>query len=177
MREPKIIKPRDIIPYPHMKVIMRKDFYADFESQLKKVEEDTGAIFFGHNIIKNYMEPGHKVSTFCNYEEWQDFYWEKHCYTDPLEKIIHKAVQKNDFGVVSWELGHNGSLCSQDRTKITQVKDGITFSFKRQENYIENLNIGWKDLDPETLDIEYISYLTSLLKPLRDYHWEVHNKI
>ncbi len=177
MRIPKIINPRGIMPHPFMKVIMRKDFYDECGEQLKRIEKDTGAMYIGHNIIKNYQEGGHSVSTFCNYEEWHDVYWDKYCYEDPAERTIHKATKANDFGVISWEMGYEGSPCIQERTLMTNVKDGLFFSFKRPDNYLESLLIGWKDLTPETLDTDYIAHLTSLLKPLRDYHWDVHSNI
>ena len=171
MKDPKIID------YSDMRVTLRKDFYDSFGNQLKKVEKDTEATFFAHNIIKNYRQEGHKISSFCNYETWHEIYWEKYRNQDPLEKIIHQAAQKTNFGVLSWKIGHNSSACHEERTILTKVKDGISFSFKRPENYIETLLIGWDNLDIEKLDTHYISYLSSLLKPIRDYHWAVHDKI
>ena len=171
MKAPKIIN------YPDMQVIMRKDFYDKFEDHFKNIVKETEATYFGHNLIKNYREGGHKISTFCNYEAWHEVYWDKYRNDDPLERIIHKAVQKNDFGVISLEMGHNGSPCSKERIQITNVKDGVCFSFKRPENYLETLTIGWDTLDPERLDSDYILQLSSLLKPIRDYHWEVHDKV
>ena len=171
MRQPKFIN------YPDVKVIMRKDFYDEFDDQLKKIAKDTGATFFAHGFIKNYREKDHKVSTFCNFEPWHEVYWDKYRNDDPLERTINQAVQKNDFGVISWDIGHNSSPCSQERLKLTKAKDGITFSFKRPENYIETLYIGWNELDSERLDTDYILHLTSLLKPIRDYHWQVHDKV
>lgn len=172
MRIPKTIN------YPDMKVIMRKDFYDGFQEQLKKIELETGATYFGHNIIKNYRNKDHKISTFCNYEEWHELYWDKYRNFDPLEKTVHQAVQKNNFAVLSWEMGNiSSSSCSQERMKLTQIKDGICFSFKRPESYVETMMLGWDTLDPEKLNIDYISCLCTLLKPIRDYHWEVHDKI
>jgi hypothetical protein len=171
MKDPKTIK------YSDMDVILRKDFYEKFGEHLKQITEDTGAIYFGHNLIKNYREKGHKISTFCTHENWHEIYWDKYRNTDPIDRIIHQVVQKNDFGVISWVIGHNGSACSQERIKLTNITEGITMSFKRPGNYFETMAIGWKDLDPDQLDIEYISHLSSLLKPLRDFHWDVHNKV
>lgn len=170
MRNPKIIN------YPEMKVILRKDINDDFGNQLSEIVRKTGAAYFGHNIIKNYREKGHAISAFCNYETWQDFYWDKYRNEDPLEKTIHKATQLNNLGVISWEMGHNGSLCSQDKEKITKIKDGIYFSFKRPDNRLETLAIGWENMDSEKLDTDYICYLSSLLKPIRDRHWDVQDK-
>jgi len=171
MKDPKVIN------YSDMKVIVREDFYKIFDDHLKKIVKNTGATFFAHSLIKNYREKDHKISAFCNYKAWYDVYWDKYRNHDPLERTIHQTILKNDFGVVSWEIGHNSSPCSQERAELTQVREGITFSFKRPENYIETLAIGWKDMDLEKFDIDYILHLTSLLKPIRDYHWEVHNKI
>lgn len=164
-----------IINYNDMRVTMRKDFYGKFGEHLKKITEETGAVYYGHNLIKNYREPGHKISTFCNYEDWLELYWDKYRNDDPLEKLIHQVVQKNDFAVVSWVIGHNGSLCSQERIKMTNATEGIMLSFRRPNGYFETMSIGWKDLDPDKLDIDYISHLSSLLKPLRDHHWDVHS--
>ena len=171
MRDPKIIN------YPDMKVIMRKDFYDHFDDQLKKITKDTGATYFGHNIIKNYREKGHSVSTFCNREAWHDIYWEKYYNEDSTERMCHQAVIKNNFMVVSWEIVRGSNPCAQERMKINNVKDGIIFSFKKPENYIEAFLIGWENLNTENIDTEYIFHLTSLLKPIRDHHWEVHDKI
>ena len=171
MRRPKIIN------YPDMKVIMRKDFYDVFDNQLKKAVEDAGATFFAHVLIKNYRQKDHKVSTFCNHEDWHEIYWEQYYNEDPLEKTIHQAAQKNNFGVISWEITKNSSPCRKEWTKFTQAKDGITFSFKRPENHIESLWVGWRDLHSEQLDTDYLFHLASLLKPLRDHHWTVHDKV
>lgn len=171
MREPKLIN------YPDMRVVMRKDFYDSFDHQLKKITQDTGATYFGHNIIKNYRQNGHKISTFCNHEPWHDIYWDQYRNDDPMEKVVHQTVNKNSFGVVSWEIGQHSSFCGQERRRITNIKDGILFSFKRPDNYIETFLIGWKDLDPEKLNIDYISQLSSLLKPIRDHHWAVHDQV
>lgn len=177
MKEPRIINYPEITGYPEIKVTMRKDFYTNFDGQLKQLAEETGAIYFAHNIIKNYKETGHKVSTFCNHEIWHDVYWNDYCYDDPLEKISHQVTLKNDFSVISWAMDHYLSPCVQGRIKITGAKDGIMFAFKRPGNYLENLTIGWKKLDPEQLDMDYIQQLSARLKPIRDHHWAVHDKI
>ena len=171
MREPKVIS------YPEVKVIMRKDFYDEFNDNLKKIIDDTGATYFGHNIIKNYREPGHQISTFCNFEAWHDIYWENYRNDDPMEIVLHQTAKKNSFGAISWEIGLNSSSCSKERIKFTKVKDGVFFSFKKPENYMESFTIGWNNLNANEMDAEYIFYLCSLLKPLRDHHWVVHNKI
>lgn len=163
-----------LINYPDMQVIMRKDFYNNFDAQLKKITEDTGAIYFGHNIIKNYREGGHRVSTFCNHESWHEIYWEKYRNDDPTEKIVHRAIQENYFAASSWKVDAAASPCIEERLKLTTTNDGITFSFKRKENYQETFSLGWKTLKAKVLDTDYMLYLASLLKPIRDYHWEVH---
>lgn len=169
MREPKILK------YPDMTVIMRKDFYDHFDEHLKQIAKETGATYVGHNIIKNYRENNHRVSTFCNFEPWHELYWDTYRNDDPLERTIHHAVKKDNFGVVSWEIGHNSSPCSLAREQLTKVKEGINFSFKRPDNHIETVVLGWKSLDSETLDTDFIFHLSSLLKPIREYHWQVYN--
>jgi len=171
MRVPKVINHSD------MKVVMRKDFYDKFDDQLKTIEKSTEAKYFGHNIIKNYREKGHTISTFCNYEPWHDFYWNKYYNEDPMEQAVHQATQKNNFGIVSWEIGQKSSTCGQERKELTKIRDGVFFSFTKPENYLETFIIGWECLNTEKLDIDYIFHLASLLKPIRDYHWEVHDKV
>ena len=171
MREPKIIN------HPNMKVILRKDFHEIFMDQLNKITHDTGATYFGHNIIKNYGEKGHRVSTFCNRESWHDLYWDKYYNNDSTEKTCHQATQENNFMVVSWEITRSSSQCTQERMKMNNVKDGIIFSFKRPEKYLESFLIGWETLNTDQLDTDYIFHLTNLLKPIRDHHWAVHDKV
>jgi hypothetical protein len=171
MRKPKILNHQD------MRVIMRKDFYDHLGSHLKKITEETGIIYFGHNIIKNYGERDHRVSTFCNYEKWHDLYWEKYCHKDPMEKIVHQMTNKSNFGATSWEMGEGLSLCSKERISLTKAKGGLCFSFKRPENHIESFTIGWNNLNANEMSTEYILYLCSMLKPLKDHHWQVHDKV
>ena len=177
MRQPKIFNVPASNHLPDMRLALRKDFYELFDANLKDIKKETGAVYFGHNIIKNYQEADHRVSTFCNYEDWHDLYWAGLCCEDPLEKVIHRVVGTNDFGVMSWELGHNGSKCSQERERITHIKDGIMFSFRRPGNYFETISLGWENVAPDELDTEYIAHLSSLLRPMRDHHWDVHDKI
>jgi len=171
MRKPKILNHQD------MQVIMRKDFYDHLGSHLKKITEETGIIYFGHNIIKNYGERNHKVSTFCNYERWHDLYWEKYRHKDPMEKIVHQTTNESNFGATSWAIGGGSSPCSKERITLTKVKEGIFFSFKKPKNYIESFTIGWNNLKIKEMDVEYILHLCSTLKPLRDHHWKVHDKM
>ncbi len=172
MREPKIIN------YPDMKVVMRKDFYDKFNDQLNTIIKSTDTTYFGHNIIKNYREKGqHVVSTFCNHEAWHDLYWDKYRNEDITEKIGHAATQKNNFAVISWGIDSTLNPCGQERMKRNKVKEGIIFSFRRPENYIETFLVGWGTLNTDRLNIDYIAHLTSLFQPIRDYHWEVHDKV
>lgn len=160
-----------------MEIAMRKDFYDIFQDHLKKITTETEVCYVGHNIIKNYKEPGHKISTFCNQEAWHDLYWEKYLFQDPMEKVVHETLKKSNFAVVSWEIAESKSECGRERRKLLNVQDGIFFSFKRPENYFETFIIGWQSLNTDKLDVEYILQLTSLLKPIRDYHWEVHDSV
>lgn len=171
------MKELKIIHYPDMKVIMRKDFSHNFDAHLKKVTQETGATYFGHNLIKNYKEKGHTISTFCNKEDWHELYWSTYRNDDPMEKICHDAVQKNSFAAVSWNIEADISPCSQQRMELTKTREGISFSFKRKENYNETFSFGWERLIADHLDADYIFHLASLLKPLRDHHWEVHDKV
>ncbi len=158
-----------------MEITLRKDFYDTFAEQLKKITSETEVSYIGHNIIKNYREPGHKISTFCNHEAWHDLYWDKYLHHDPMEKVVHETLRKSNFAVVSWEIGQNQSECGQERAKLLKVKDGVFFSFKRPDNFFETFIIGWDTLNTDKLDVDYILQLTSLLKPIRDHHWEVLN--
>ncbi len=166
-----------IINYPDLKVIMRKDFSSNFSSYFEKITKETGATYFGHNLIKNYREKGHTISTFCNEEDWHELYWSKYHNDDPIEKICHQAVQKNNFAAVSWKIEADISPCCQQRMELTKTNDGIMFSFKRKEHYKETFTLGWNTLKTDHLDVDYIFHLASLLKPLRDHHWEVHDKV
>ena len=171
MRTPKILN------HPNMHVIMRKDLCDKFSSQLNELQQRTGATYVGHNIIKNYGKKNHTVSTFCNREEWHDLYWEKYYLNDSLEKACHTGVQNDNFAAASWQVEKEINPCCQERLKATQTKDGLIFSFKRKEDYYETFMFGWNQLKTDTLDIDYLCHLSSLLKPLKEYHWAVHNSL
>lgn len=171
MRTPKIIA------HPDMKIILRKDFCDKFDPHLKNVMDETGATYFGHNIIKNYREKDHRVSTFCNREMWHELYWEKYRNDDPIDELCHQSSQTTSFMGVSWKIAQNMNSCNKERLKINKIKDGLLFSFKKPDNYFETFLIGWNKLKTRNLDVEYIMHLASLLKPIREYHWKVHNKV
>lgn len=171
------MKPFKVVSCPDMKVIMRKDFAAIFDQRLKEITRETGATYFGHNLIKNYREKDHTVSTFCNQENWHEFYWNNYRNDDPVEKLCHQAVEKTNFAAMSWEVEANMSLCSRERMKQTGTKDGIFFSFQRKENCKETFSIGWPSLKKTPLDVDYLFHLASLLKPISEHHWAVHDKL
>lgn len=166
-----------IINYPHVQVTLRKDFLGQFSDHLHDVEKKTGASYVGHNIIKNYRQKDHQVSTFCNKEAWHDLYWEKYCNDDPSERVCHAGMQKTDFALTSWQVDNEKNSCSEERMKATHTKDGLTFSFRRKEVYYETFIFGWNHLKTDKMDVDYLFHITSLLKPLRDHHWAVHNLV
>jgi hypothetical protein len=159
-----------IIKYPDIEIMLRKDFYAKFNNFFKNLADEMGLYLFHHNLIQNYREPGHKVSTFGSHEEWSETYWTKFYNNDPIERACNSATQRTGFALTSWRTIDPTSKSIEERTRICKVKDGISLSFKLSNNVIETMSFGWKKFDVESFSLEKIAALSKLVAPLRQHH-------
>src|SRR3546814_875722 len=113
---------------PDIEIMLRKDFYKKLDILLKELASDMGLYLFHHNLIQNYREPGHKVSSFGNNEEWSENYWDKYYNDDPVEKACNHATKMTGFAVSTWQVIDPKSACMEARTKICDVKDGLSIA-------------------------------------------------
>jgi hypothetical protein len=160
-----------MIKYPDMKVALRKDFYGLFRKVLKDFFEESGCIYFGQNVIKNYRKKGHVVSTFSNDEKWHELYWDKYYNTDPLEKMVNGKASDHSFSLMSLNLAPT-SECLEDRLRLCDIKEGFALAINHNKEITEFLLFGWKNFNMSGFTIEKISKLSNILKPIRNFHLE-----
>ena len=161
------------IIYPDMEVRLRKDFYAKFRALINNLFSNTGVSLFSHNIIQNYRQENHKISSFGSNEEWSETYWAKFRNADPVERSCHIATQKVGVGLSSWQVLDPTSECTQERTKICKTKDGLLIAFQHGNGLIENLSFGWEKFDTNILTAKKVEILSEMISPLRQYHLKV----
>jgi hypothetical protein len=159
-----------IIKYPDMEVRLRKDFYAKFRNLINELFNNRGVSLFSHNIIENYRQANHKISSFGSNEQWSETYWSKFRNADPVEKACHLATQQAGVGLSSWQVLDPTSECTQERTKICNTRDGLLIAFQHGNGLIENLSFGWEKFDTNTLNLKKIELLNEMISPLRQYH-------
>lgn len=166
------------IKHPDIEIVLRKDFYSKFDTLFKELAVDVGLQLFHHNLIHNYREVGHKVSTFGNNEEWSEIYWDKYCNNDLLESSCNVACKKNGFAITSWHTIDPTSECMDARLRICKVKDGISVVFKHSNNLMENITFGWKKLnfELENFGFQKFAALNQLIAPVRQHHLKMFNK-
>jgi len=166
--------PLKSIQLSNMEIVLRKDFYSKFDNFFKELASNMGLYFFHHNLIQNYREPGHKVSSFGNNEEWSEIYWTKHCNDDPVEKACNLATQKTGFAISSWQVIDPTSACMEARTTICDVKDGLSMAFNHN-GLIEHISFGWKKFNFENFSFQKIAELSQLIDPVRQHHLSTFN--
>jgi len=160
----------DIIKYSDMEVSLRKDFYDKFDLLLKDTFNNIGINYFSHNLIINYRQENHKVSSFGSNEEWNETYWSTFRNHDPIERACHIGTQQVGVGLSSWQVLDPTSECTQERTKICKTRGGLLIAFQHGNGLIENLSFGWQKFDTNTLNPKKIELLNQMISPLRQYH-------
>ena len=156
---------------PTMKLALRKDFYSLFREALKDLFETSGCTYFGHNVIKNYRQKGHIVSTFSSNEKWHELYWDKYCNADPSEKMVNGNAVGHSFSLMSLNLTPT-SECREARLSLTHIKEGLHLAFPYKNGTIENMTFGWENFNVNDFTIEKVSKLCNILKPMRNFHLE-----
>ena len=66
------MKKPEVVECSRLKVALRKDFYDSLRGPIQELLDLTGADYFTHQLIENYYQPNHFVSSFNTHEDWQD---------------------------------------------------------------------------------------------------------
>ncbi len=171
------MKKVEIIQNTKIKVALRKDFFDILRDPIRDLLEFTGANYFAHQIIENYYQPNHFVSSFNTHEDWSDLYWSKFWFNDPLERKIHKNAKINGSSVSLWQLSDPDSDCMLSRMQMCKVRDGVAFSYQHKTGVLENYTIAWEKFNLESINIKKIILIQEKLNPIRLYHRQTYQDL
>jgi hypothetical protein len=171
------MKTIEFIQDSKIKVALRKDFYDVLRNPIRELLDVTGANYFSHQIIENYYQTGHFVSSFNAHEDWLDTYWSEFWDNDPFERKIHKNAKINGFTVSLWQLSDPDSKCMETRMKMCKVHDGVGFSYQHKSGAMENFTIAWSSFDLSKIDINKLELIQEKLNPIRQHHRQVYQDV
>ena len=147
-----------ILDKENIKIVMRKEFFHKFKNLCKQLKNDYQVSYFSNNIIQNYYQPGHQVSTFGMKEEWSELYWDKYWNQDPVEKICHSITLKKSTSISIWRSIDEESECAQQRAKTSGSKDGFLMALDHGQGVLENISFGWEKVTDQTLDLKKLIF-------------------
>lgn len=171
------MKKFEIVETPKIKVALRKDFYDTLQPYLDELLNLTGADYFAHQLIENYYQPGHFVSSFNTHEDWQDNYWLNFWDKDPLERKIHKNAIMNGLSFSLWQISDPDSKCMEERMKMCNVFDGVAFSYQHKSGVLENFTVAWNKFDLDSIDPKKLELIQEKLVPIRLHHQRVYQDL
>lgn len=171
------MKKPEIIENSRIKVALRKDFYDVLQKPLEELLDLTGATYFAHQLIENYYQPNHFVSSFNTHEDWLDTYWSEFWDKDPIERKIHKNAKANGVTFSIWQVSDPGSLCMITRKERCNVKNGVAFSYQHKDGLLENFTVAWKDVDVNTFDAQKVERIQEKIIPIRLHHHQVYQDL
>ncbi len=171
------MKKIEIIQNAKIKVALRKDFYDVLRNPIAELLDVTGANYFSHQIIENYYQPNHFVSSFnCN-EDWLDTYWSEFWDNDPIERKINKNAQANGVTFSIWQVSDPTSPCMIARKKVCKVEDGVAFSYQHKGGMLENFTVAWNKFDVDAIDSQKLELIQKKLIPIRLHHRQVYQDL
>ena len=171
------MKKPEIIENSRIKVALRKDFYDDLRTPIKHLLELTGAKYFAHQLIENYYQPNHFVSSFNCHEDWLDTYWSEYWDKDPIERKVHKNAKTNGLSFSIWQVSDPSSQCMIARKKMCQVEEGVIVSYQHKSGLLENFNVGWNKLEGDMIDSHKLELIQEKIIPIRLHHHQVYQDL
>jgi hypothetical protein len=171
------MKKPEIVENTQIKVALRKDFYDSLKIPLQDLFDITGADYFAHQLIENYYQPGHFVSSFNCHEDWLDAYWSKYWDQDPIERKIHKNAKANGVTFSIWQVSDTSSNCMEIRKKMCKVEDGVAISYQHKSGLLENFTVAWKKFDLDKIDGQKLELIQEKIIPIRLHHHQVYQNL
>ena len=144
-----------------------------FYDLVGKEMKSVGAHFFGHNLIKNYCEEGHTVSSFSTNPDWQAKYWKDYWDCDLLHLTSCPIAKAKGFAVVSWKAVDPDSDCMEDRKSMCQMNDGFCFDIRHENGVLENFSFGWAKYEINKVNRQKLSKLSNMIEGFRRVHFSV----
>lgn len=155
---------------------MRKEFYTKFKEIFCELKDQYKISYFSHNVIKNYYQSDHFVSSFGTIESWSDLYWRKYWNQDLVEKSCHSITFKKGSSISIWKAIDEESECAQERMKVCKSTDGFLIALDHGQDILENISFGWKKIEDDPLTFRRIEQLNMLIRPLREHHLKTYEK-
>lgn len=141
-----------------------------FYDLVGKEMKEVGAHYFGHNLIINHRQDGHRVSSFSTNPEWQEKYWNKYWDCDPLHRTSYKIAQIKGCAIASWKIVDPDSNCMEDRKTICKMHDGCSFSIQYDNGILEDFAFGWEKYDVNQVNRQKLSKLSHIITDFRLQH-------
>lgn len=171
------MKTPEIIENSRIKVALRKDFYDDLRTPIQDLLDLTGATYFAHQLIENYYQPDHFVSSFNWHEDWLDTYWSEFWDKDPIERKVHKNAKANGVNFSIWKISDSSSQCMTARKKMCQVEDGVTISYQHKNGVLENFSVAWDKFDLDKIGVQKLELIQEKIIPIRLLHHRVYQDL
>lgn len=151
-------------------VTLRESLLDLFREQVRRDLESLNCAYFVHNLIKNYCQKGHTVSSFHTHPEWQQEYWQDHWDSDLLARKIHDVAETDGFAISSWDFVDPDSGIMKRRKSVCHLDDGVHFTFKHEDGMLENYSFGWKNVKGQPMGFEKLLKLSDVVDEFRDAH-------
>jgi hypothetical protein len=171
------MKKPEVVECSRLKVALRKDFYDSLRGPIQELLDLTGADYFTHQLIENYYQPNHFVSSFNTHEDWQDTYWSDYWDKDPIERKIHKNSRANGVSLSIWQVSDNSSQCMIARKSMCKVEDGAAISYQHKSGLLENFTIAWDTFDLDRFDAQKLDLIQEKIVPIRLHHHQVYQNL
>jgi hypothetical protein len=158
-------------------VSFKTDLMSKFYDLIGKGMKDVGAHFFAHQLIKNYCQEGHTVSSFMTNPDWQEKYWKDYWDCDPTVGTNHGIAKINGCSVTSWKVVDLGSDCMEDRKTMCQMQDGFHFWMLQPNGVFENFSIGWEKYDVRKVNRQKLAKLCNMISDFRIQHYRLNREM
>ncbi|MGV8947853.1 MAG: hypothetical protein ACOH2E_00565 [Candidatus Paracaedibacter sp.] len=151
-------------------ITLRRSLLNFFQDKVFEEMDALNCHYFAHNLIKHYDKTGYTISAFCTHPEWQQEYWQNHWDSDILASKIHGIAETDGFSITSWDVVDPVSDLMKRRKAICHIDDGVYFTFKHNDELLENYSFGWKKNGWGQMGFEKLLKLSDVVSDFRNAH-------
>ena len=171
------MKRLEVIENSRIKIALRKDFYDALHQPIQDLLDLTEADYFAHNLIENYYQPNHFVSSFNTHEDWLDTYWSEYWDKDPIERKVHKNAKTSGVTFSIWQISDPSSQCMIARKQTCKVEDGVMVSYQHKNGLLENFTVAWTKFNVDKIDGHKLELIQEKIIPIRLHHHQVYQNL
>ncbi|MGV8947854.1 MAG: hypothetical protein ACOH2E_00570 [Candidatus Paracaedibacter sp.] len=154
-------------------IILRTSLVSLFYDTVHKEMKDIGCKYFNHQLIKNYDQRGHMVSSFCTDPDWQLKYWQDYWDCDPLERVSYKITKHNGSATTLWNIVDPNSDIMEYRKSACKLSAGLTFCTELENGVLENFSFGWEKYDVNRVNRQKLAKLCNMVTDFRMQHFQL----